>query len=88
MIDFIMAVLLGFILGCLLMRFMYRKVAAMMSAGEWERHIKAIAENDLVVRQLKDLIAESDGVAGLHLNGDIADWDWLIENGWLSSLEE
>ena len=37
-------------------------------------------------RQLVNLIADSDGVAGLHLNGDLADWTWLIENEWLSAI--
>ena len=37
---------------------------------------------------IENLIAESGGVQHLHLNGDIADWDWLINNGWLGSLDE
>ena len=37
---------------------------------------------DLQAR-INRLIEESDGVIGLHLNGDIADWDWLIDNDWL-----
>ena len=39
-----------------------------------------------VVDDLKKLMAESRGVDGLHLNGDVAEWDWLINNGWLDSL--
>jgi hypothetical protein len=38
--------------------------------------------------QIEALIAESEGVTGLHLNGDIALWDWLIDNEWLSALKE
>jgi hypothetical protein len=37
------------------------------------------------------LVGESQGVAGLHLNGDIAEWDELLAGGrfdeWLRSLE-
>lgn len=32
---------------------------------------------------LRALMAESHGVAGLHRNGEVADWEWLIDNGWL-----
>ena len=42
------------------------------------------AELDAMRQQLYDLMSESQGVAGLHLNGDLAEWDWLIENEWLS----
>ncbi len=41
-----------------------------------------------VFNKLDTLIAESDGVAGLHRNGDIADWQWLQDNGWLDLTEE
>lgn len=44
-----------------------------------------------IVSDLDDLIASSEGVAGLHRNGDIAPWEELTEGGqfesWLSSLE-
>ena len=36
-----------------------------------------------VIEEFADLISESRGVDGLHLNGDIAEWDWLINNKWL-----
>lgn len=40
---------------------------------------------------LDDLIGNSDGVIGLHLNGDIASWEALLRGGefsaWLSSLQ-
>jgi len=44
----------------------------------------AEAERDALRQQILDLMAESEGVAGLHLNGDLAEWDWLIDHGWLS----
>ncbi len=49
---------------------------------------KAEAARDKLVGQLNDLINDSHGVSGLHLNGDEAPWDWLIDNGWLAALAE
>ena len=49
---------------------------------------KAETQRNRLVKQLNDLINESRGVIGLHLNGDEAGWDWLIENEWLSALAE
>ena len=33
------------------------------------------------LKAVSTLINESDGVAGLHLNGDIAPWEELLEGG-------
>jgi len=44
------------------------------------------AKLQAVVDDLQGLIAESTGVVGLHLNGDFASWDWLMDNEWLESL--
>jgi len=44
-------------------------------------HLEALLEER--EHSLEALIDESDGVAGLHRNGDIAEWEWLKENGWL-----
>lgn len=41
------------------------------------------ALKDAVIEELTILINESHGVDGLHLNGDVADWDWLMNNQWL-----
>ncbi len=42
------------------------------------------------VKAVQALIRESDGVAGLHLNGDIAPWSTLLAGGhyeeWLRDL--
>jgi hypothetical protein len=42
------------------------------------------------VEAVTTLIGESEGVAGLHLNGDLAPWDELLEGGqfeeWLAPL--
>lgn len=41
---------------------------------------------------IADLVANSEGVAGLHLNGDVAEWGSLLPGGafgaWLDSLSE
>jgi len=41
---------------------------------------------------VRDLIEESYGVAGLHLNGDVAPWSELLEGGkyedWLVKFSE
>lgn len=45
----------------------------------------------LLVDELDGLVGESDGVSGLHLNGDVATWDELLPGGRferLSSLDE
>jgi hypothetical protein len=53
-----------------------------------ERTHEATVTNLLTLKkQLLDLMTESRGVTGLHLNGNIAEWDWLIDNEWLSSLK-
>jgi len=40
----------------------------------------------LVINEFLELIDNSRGVAGLHLNGNIATWRDLIYTGWLSDL--
>lgn len=57
-----------------------------------ERKQLRIVELECAVDSVKDLIASSSGVAGLHLNGDIADWDSLRSGGsfeeWLSAFDD
>ena len=44
-----------------------------------------------LTHDVQDLVANSTGVAGLHMNGDIAPWDSLLPGGafeaWLGSVE-
>ncbi len=43
-----------------------------------------------LIKNLDKLIAESHGVDGLHLNGDVAPWDSLLADGeypWLEALD-
>ena len=58
-------------------------------------HILALIEGELEEMQkgldaVQDLINNSYGVAGLHLNGDVAPWDELLEGGrfeaWLKDF--
>ena len=46
--------------------------------AELEGVVKAAAKVD---KAMRDLIAESTGVCGLHLNGDDASWDSLLRGG-------
>ncbi|MGE6778308.1 hypothetical protein ACQKFL_11775 [Vreelandella titanicae] len=50
------------------------------------------AHVDNVHSSMNDLIRESQGVAGLHKNGDVAEWESLLEGGhfegWLLCLSE
>ena len=45
-----------------------------------------------LLHDIDDLVAHSDGVFGLHQNGDNSPWDELLEGGrfegWLGSVEE
>ena len=51
-----------------------------------------IARLRRAVDAVRALIAESQGVAGLHLNGDVATWDELLRGGrfeeWLGPLSD
>lgn len=60
-----------------------------------ERIAELEAENELLLRaarSLRDLINESHGVYGLHLNGDNAPWADLLEGGkydeWLEDFSK
>jgi len=69
------------------------------SANEEARHgnreaLEKMMHMVLAAKELADavegLIAESEGVYGLHLNGDVAPWSDLLSGGcqeeWLSAL--
>jgi hypothetical protein len=67
---------------------------------EYERQLKAVEHfaktlrvcSTKFVRQLRSLIDDSTGVAGLHRNGDVATWNELLRGGefedWLDGLDE
>jgi hypothetical protein len=46
-----------------------------------------VKQLEATIEEVGDLINESSGVDGLHLNGDIAEWDWLLVE-WLPILAE
>ena len=50
----------------------------------------ALLAADELARAVDDLMAQSTGVAGLHMNGDLAPWEELVEGGrfeeWLLPL--
>lgn len=43
-------------------------------------HQMEIALRD-VMKAIEDLVDDSHGIAGLHLNGDVAPWEELLEGG-------
>lgn len=52
---------------------------------------KLLGALDGMLTDIHSLMAESYGVAGLHLNGDVATWDELSEGGrfeWLMHISE
>jgi hypothetical protein len=46
----------------------------------------------IALHDIDDLIANSEGVAGLHMNGDVAEWESILAGGafgaWMQSLEQ
>lgn len=52
---------------------------------ERERANTAESRLNAVVNSISDLINDSQGVAGLHLNGDIAPWESLLRGGFSSN---
>lgn len=51
--------------------------------GEIADEVKLLEAELAGYRQIR---AESHGVDGLHLNGDLATWDWLEAHGWFDVL--
>ena len=51
---------------------------------------KRVKAADKLADDIESIVSYSEGVAGLHLNGDIAPWDSLLVGGdfeeWLASL--
>lgn len=45
-----------------------------------------------VLHDIDDLVANSEGVVGLHMNGEVADWESIMAGGsfgaWLESVED
>lgn len=54
-----------------------------------EARLREVLAN--LVQEIDDLVSESEGVAGLHLNGDVAEWSDLLPGGLyerLTSLDD
>lgn len=56
-----------------------RAISNFNNCAEMDKQVRTLAaENsiqDFIISAVKDLVRESEGVAGWHLNGDIASWD-------------
>ena len=47
-------------------------------------------DNEVLVKGLRavaNLMAESEGVIGIHINGAVATWDGLLQSIWLEDFE-
>lgn len=51
-----------------------------------EHWIAQAGKLEAIVEEFDGLVANSRGVVGLHLNHDIAEWDWLLHNKWLDKF--
>ena len=75
---------------------MVKQISALQTEKEVKGGRAALqAENAKLRKVAEDLVAlidDSHGVAGLHLNGDVAPWDELLAGGrfedWLRSLRD
>lgn len=54
---------------------------------ETESLLLRIQHLECIVQEFVELLENSDGVAGIHLNGEIATWEELRSIGWLGSLD-
>ncbi|MES3674400.1 hypothetical protein QC589_00435 [Halomonas elongata] len=65
------------------------ELAELLDRAETERDALAV-QVEAMRNDLNELANSSDGVAGLHLNGDVATWDELFPGGrneeWLMSF--
>lgn len=59
-----------------------------LNKAQIDRLTKQNSQMQSVINEFLELIDNSQGVAGLHLNGDIATWRDLIDNGWLRELDK
>ncbi len=69
-------------------------VPQLLTALEAERAkvARLVDAATVFAHDVRDLTANSEGVAGLHLNGDVADWESLLPGGsfspWLQSIAD
>jgi hypothetical protein len=63
------------------------ELSEQLAAVTKERDGLAILCNSIRIEMLA-LISESSGVAGLHHSGNLAEWEWLLNNGWLTYMNE
>lgn len=56
------------------------------NAATIERQRKVVKLSEQALTEVQDLIAESRGVYGLHLNGDKSPWNEIEQGGWFERL--
>jgi hypothetical protein len=52
-----------------------------------EKEVKRLSVCRLACLEMRSLMGESQGVDGFHLNGDVADWDWMLGH-YFDSMSE
>lgn len=69
----------------------YRKMTKNELINVIERKNLLIQQQEAAIDCVTELINNSNGVAGLHLNGDLAEWDELLLGGvheeWLGDFD-
>lgn len=53
-----------------------------------DRLTKQNSQMQSVINEFLELMDNSQGVSGLHLNGDVATWNDLRWKGWLNELDK
>lgn len=48
-----------------------------------DKYHEMLEKYDRLICSIRDIMDESEGVTGLHRNGEVATWGWLIDNDWL-----
>ena len=64
---------------------------ARLTAERDARQADLVTAAIAALHDIDDLVANSDGVSGLHMNGDMAPWSEIMDGGafgaWLQSVE-
>lgn len=64
----------------------------LVNSTQMDANITTLAEDAArVLHDIDDLVANSEGVTGLHMNGEVAEWSAIMDGGsfgaWLCSVE-
>lgn len=82
--GFLLTLFAGFLFGCLIMRWAYKKTYELFYSVNWQKIIEHSNKWFFLKTAIENLMEDSKGVAGLHHNGEVADWEWLMDNNWIN----